>query len=134
MLFFFAIAFLFIVMTLTSGYGMNDPKINALATAIGKAEGFGIPGAIPTIRDNPGDIEERGVVKTFENIAAGESALYAQIKKIVDGTSKYYNLSMSWYDFAATWTGRDNWTSWAETVASQLGVNPNSTLAEYFNA
>lgn len=130
---FLIFALFFVAFIVFSGYGMTDPKIISVAEAIAKAEGFGIPGAIPTVRDNPGDIEEAGVVKTFENVAQGQSALYAQITKVVNGTSKYYRLSMSWYDFASVWTGKDNWTQWAETVAAHLGVDPSSTLAEYFN-
>lgn len=30
--------------------------MSKLAQLIGKEEGFGIPGAIPTVRDNPGDL------------------------------------------------------------------------------
>jgi len=115
--------------------------VQAIALAIAAAEGFGVPGAIPTLANNPGDLvlgnmgygtmgtQEITVYATAED---GWNALYGQIQKWINGTSKYYNPSMTWGQIGAIYAGSG--TPWAANVAAALGVDPNSTLGDYVSA
>jgi hypothetical protein len=46
------------------------------------------------------------------------------------GQSRYYNPGMSILDVAKIYTGNDNPTSWANTVAQVLGVDPGTALQD----
>lgn len=109
-----------------------SPSITAVARAISQAEGYGVAGAIPTVRNNPGDLTDiTGSVRTFPSASDGWNALYAQLQKIVDGTSSYYTLDMSWRQMGQIWAGGDG--NWAVNVAAILGVDQDSAVGDYLS-
>jgi hypothetical protein len=118
-------------------------QVAQLAQAIANAEGFGIAGAVPTRAHNPGDLVlgDKGLgvansagVTIFASDAAGWSALYYELNLIFSGRSSVYQTSMSFAQFAQTWTGGDNAGAWAATVTSSVSASPDTALADWFNA
>jgi hypothetical protein len=116
-------------------------KIQAIMQAIGRAEGFGIPGKIPTLANNRGDLVLGDIghgtlgsqkITVFATVEDGDAALAHEISLWINGASKYYNSSMSWAQIGAIYAGPG--TPWAANVAAALGVDPNSTLADYLSA
>lgn len=112
-----------------------DPRIEAFAKAISRAEGFGEPGAIPTRAHNPGDLvipghpgERIGAgISVFETDDEGWLHLYHELGMIVIGSSRVYNLGMSIREMADRWTLTDS-SEWANNVAHSLGVSVDATL------
>lgn len=114
-------------------------KMQQLAQAIAKAEGYYVRGSIPQRCANPGDIKpgavrlpgQVGVCKgghaRFRNDAAGWAALDHQIEKIVDGTSRY-SVNMSISEVARRYAG--NHRVWARNVSHNLKVTPETDLWE----
>lgn len=113
-----------------------------IAQAIARAEGYGVAGAIPTNRFNPGDLKDpsTGVIRTFDSEQAGWDALYHQVNLMVTGTSRIYNPSMTWAEVASHYdgetsidasTGEPLFMQWARNVAGALGVDVNSTIQDY---
>jgi hypothetical protein len=126
-----------VVKVSNSGTSSGSPFIDALAAAIAKAEG-----ADPSI-NNPGDltagdVDPSNITGTFNNagvviidsVENGWNFLYGKLQNIFSGNSEVYNPSMTISEFAQTYTGGDNADSWASTVASALGVTPDTTLAD----
>jgi hypothetical protein len=116
-------------------------KVKSIAEAFAKAEGFGVPGALPTRAHNPGDLElgdvGNGTINgktVFTTDQDGWNALYKQIQLMIGGGSSYYSPTDSWRQVAQTWTGGDNANAWANIVAGHLGVNPDSSMQEYVGA
>lgn len=103
-------------------------KVAAFARGIARAEGFGTPGAIPTVRHNPGDIKVNGIIATFASDDEGWAALYRQLNLIVSGESHVYTLADTIGQMAFKWTGNDNPTAWASIVASEIGARIENTL------
>ena len=106
--------------------GGADPTVGttdglrALAAAIATAEGFGLPGALPTRANNPGDLMRGNVglgtiggITVFRSVADGWAALHAQLRAIAQGTSAYYTPTMTIAELAARYTATevDAWTS-----------------------
>lgn len=123
------------------GGALTSDKVKAIAQAIAKAEGFGVPGALPTRAHNPGDLElgdlGNGTINgktVFGSDTEGWNALYKQVQLIVSGGSSYYSTSDSWRSLATTYTGGDSANQWSMVVAAQLGVNPDSSIQEYLDA
>lgn len=120
-------------------------KVNDLASAIARAEGFYVPGSIPQRANNPGNLKsptwtyagERegstlgaGIV-VFQTADAGWAALKRQIMLIVSGESNNYSLSMSIAQMDSVWTGNaTEGRAWSDNVALAFGVNPSTTLGE----
>lgn len=103
------------------------------ARAIASAEGYGIPGAIPTVANNPGDLKlggetTSGGISIFASAEEGWSKLYRQLALIVSGSSNYYNLDMSIAEMGRTYAGGDD--NWATNVAGYLGVSRDAKLWE----
>jgi hypothetical protein len=111
-----------------------------LLEAIAKAEGFGVKGSVPTRYHNPGDIRASRGVKypgqiglnahgyvIFKSDRYGWDAMQSQLDKIVAGSSRFYSVNMTLLQLAKRYA-----TSpiWVKNVAKNLGVNPNTTLAE----
>jgi hypothetical protein len=111
-----------------------------LMKAIAKAEGYGVKGAIPTRYHNPGDIRASRGVKypgqvglnkhgyaIFKNDCFGWAAMQGQLDKIINGESRFYSVNMTLRQLAKLYA-----TSplWVKNVAKNLGVTPNTTLAE----
>lgn len=117
-----------------------DPKVVLLAQAIAKAEGFGVPGALPTRCNNPGDLEVGDVGKgieqgktIFPTEQAGWNALEHQVDLMLNGHSHVYKPSMTFLQVAQLYTGGDASPAWAQIVAQKLGVSVTNTLDEYFD-
>lgn len=91
-----------------------------LARAIASAEGFGLPGAIPTVRNNPGDLKLGGdSITSFPTKSAGWAALMRQLALIASGQSAYYTPAMTLREFAQTWTATEQ-SAWANNVLAYL--------------
>lgn len=108
--------------------------IKRMAQAIARAEGFGIPGTIPTRAHNPGDLKVPNWtgpmlngISVFNDDATGWNALYKQLYLILTGGSSYYNLDMTIADMAGKWTATES-PAWAANVASFLSVSENAPL------
>lgn len=113
----------------------------ALGEGIAQAEGFGIPGALPTRYNNPGDVTDGSGNKIqFMSVADGFSALYKNVMGAFDGTSTYYTPTMTLQQFAETWTGGDQADSWITTVlavfnsARGTSLSPDNTLQDVSNS
>lgn len=118
-------------------------KVQSFAHAIAKAEGFYIRGTVPSRYHNPGDLTcprfthcydgQRGVSKRgyviFRNDAAGWSALKQQLTSIINGTSKKYDLRMTFAQMGHIYACDRRW---ARKITGWLGVDLTTTLAEYF--
>jgi hypothetical protein len=109
----------------TGGY---SDAIKRLASAIAFAEGFGIPGAIPTRANNPGDLVIPGwtggqlgaeKISVFESPAEGWNRLYRQLWLIQSGKSSVYTVNMTIAQMAARWTATEP-NHWASNVVSYL--------------
>lgn len=100
--------------------------VTNLANAIAQEEGFYVAGSIPQRQNNPGNLTVAGQITTYPTAAAGWSALYAQVQSMFDGTSNYYNPSMSLAQVGNIYAGGD--PNWAANVASILGVSTSTTL------
>jgi hypothetical protein len=106
-------------------------KIERIARAIARAEGYGVPGAIPTVRNNPGNIKgSDGVIKTYATPEEGWAALYRQVTMMFTGESRFYNASMTLAEIARIYTGEARYMDWANNVAKFLGVTPQTRLIE----
>lgn len=106
-------------------------KIRRIAEAIARAEGYGVPGAIPTVRNNPGNIKDSsGVIITYPTPADGWAALYRQVTLMLTGESRYYRPDMTIEEVARIYTGEAAYMNWARNVASALGVPTTATLRE----
>ena len=116
---------------------VNDTFTQALANAIAKAEG-----ANPSI-NNPGDLTAGDVpeqnttgvfnsagVVVIDTLENGWQFLMNKLNNIMSGNSRVYSPSMTISQFAQTYTGGDNSSSWASTVAASLGVSTDTTLAQ----
>jgi hypothetical protein len=115
--------------------GLAFPQLDA---AIGTAEGYGKPGAIPTLAQNPGDLVAGPFATAHGATGAITAANGQQIATFPDFTTgqaaedalvanNYTGGSIS--DLAANWLAGSpaaDQQNWANTVASQLGV-PAST-------
>jgi hypothetical protein len=94
--------------------------LKLFAEAIAFAEGYGRPGAIPTVRNNPGDLKLDGATITyFPTPAEGWAALYRQLQLIVSGASRYYSLDMTIADMGNVYTATES-SAWSLNVASYL--------------
>lgn len=117
---------------------MGAFSIPDIANAIGTAEGYGIPGAVPTLANNPGDLALGDLgngtmgngITIFPTGQAGANALQNQLQLIASGQSSVYSpndtLAQIGQKYAGGGTGSTNWTT---NVASALGVSADSTFS-----
>lgn len=106
---------------------------SSFMSAISSAEGFGTPGAIPTVNNNPGDLtNSSGQIIHFSTLASGQAALQNQIQVIANGTSSHYTPSMTLSQMGQIYANGD--PNWANNVASNMGLSPNSTVAQAMSA
>lgn len=111
------------------------------AQAVSVAEGFGIPGAIPTTANNPcdlsvgdsGSFETDGVankenVVRFVHLEDGWQAAYVKFNRILAGRSLVYPLTMTLAEMGLRYSGGD--PNWSANVAKELGVSTETTLAD----
>lgn len=119
----------------TPGASNYNDAIQNFARAIAYAEGYGIPSAIPTVANNPGDLVIPGWTPTlgagiavFDSAEYGWSRLYRQLALIVSGQSSYYRLNMTIAEMGRIYAGGDE--NWSRNVASYLGVSPSTSLIQ----
>jgi hypothetical protein len=112
--------------------------------AIAHAEGYDVPGKAPQKLNNPGDLspgDEHGFATAgpaeyhggsyvihFATPQDGWDALYAKFANIQSGDSMVYDADWTWNQIGAKYASDPNWGS---HVAAALGVDPNSTFADY---
>jgi hypothetical protein len=122
-------------------------RADELSKAISKAEGFSVPGALPTRINNPGDMElgNRGwgteAAKTIYEKADwnasltdktdGCSALRRECFVILSGASHNFEPSMTFLQLAQEWTGGDKPNAWAAIVCQELGTEPEMKLETF---
>lgn len=121
--------------------GVN--KVVQFSQAIAHAEGFGIPGTVPTRFHNPGDLgpgdggseclsstfTAGSNVCLFKDDATGWALLYKKIQRIFDGRSSVYNINMTIEEFGKRYAS--DWQNWSRNVAAYLGVSPKMTVREW---
>lgn len=112
------------------------PGVVAFAKAVSRAEGFGVPGATPTLAHNPGDLKRGDLgwgtmgaesLTKYPDDNAGWDALYRQWQLVADGQSHVYTRSMSILDAAKHYAPEDP-INWSANVAAFLGVTPDTSL------
>ena len=115
------------------------------AQAISKAEGYGLPGAVPTLANNPGDLKIPGwtgeslgkgiSVFDFDTIDSpvapngGWARLFHQLSLIAAGDSAVYDPDETISEMAQKWTATDP-DAWANNVANSLGVSVDTPIGE----
>jgi len=132
--------------TLVAMYSNPAPKVKLLCLGISKAEGFDVPGSLPARCHNPGDLEIGNVGygvdngKTiFPDDATGWAALYREGSLMLAAMtslhrSHVYSLGETFLQVAQAWTGGDNPSGWAQTVAETCGMSVTNTLQEFLDA
>ena len=122
----------------------SQDKASSFAKAISNAEGFGTPGTIPTLANNPGALElgdvGHGVMQAangqqitiFGSAQEGWDALNNQINEIYTGKSKRYSTPMTLERFGQIYSGGD--TGYGARLAASLGVAPKATLGQLAGA
>lgn len=117
----------------TSNLSVTSDRVKRIAQAIARAEGFGVAGAIPTVRNNPGNIRDNSKpgapVGTYPSVEAGWNALYAQVERMLKG-SPLYPKGWTLEQVAQRYTGEAAYMNWARNVARFLGVSTNIVFSE----
>lgn len=115
-----------------------EDGIQRMATAIAHAEGYGVPNALPTRANNPGDLKlgdrGKGLLNgktVFGSSSEGWAHLRAQIRLMWLDRSDYYGPDDNFRQISETWTGGDHSENWLAIVAADLGVGPDTTLRGY---
>jgi len=117
-------------------------KVGRLAQAIARTEGYCQVGTLPNRYHNPGDIRSRskhayegqvGLNRSgyviFKSDQFGWAALYAQIRKVLDDDSAYYNREMTFAEIARVYASSPQWP---KTLCKILKISPRLTFDEYF--
>lgn len=113
-----------------SSGGFDPTRLQRVAEAVAKAEGYGVPGAIPTVRNNPGNIRSSaGPIATYATPEDGWNALYRQLSGMLDG-SALYPPDWTIEQVAARYTGESAYMNWARIVAGELGVPTTYIFSE----
>ena len=107
-----------------------------LAHIISKCEGFGVPGAIPTIFNNPGDLrhsphsshegEAPDDIGKIDSAADGWADLERQLKL---DAARGMTLQEFVYTYAPPADG-NNSAAYLKTVCDGLGLPPEATVAQ----
>jgi hypothetical protein len=138
---------LLIVLALTSiasAQTVDKQKVSEFATAVARAEGFGVKNAIPTRYHNPGNIRStrtghhyagqvglnRSGYVIFKSDRYGWKALQDQLVLMASGQSAHYGTDMTITKVAKIYA--TGWRTWSKNVAKVLGVPPTTTLADFF--
>lgn len=114
-----------------------NPGVGAWAIATSLAENVSAsannPGGLALGDRGHGVLNSAGVT-IFGSPEDGWEALFNQIEAVLSGASAYENAQMSIAQFAVTWTGNDNASSWANSVAAYFGVPTTMTVGDVINA
>jgi hypothetical protein len=123
----------------------SGDRIWDICQAIAIAEGANIPGSFPDRYNNPGDLStgdapqfstvvnttDNEVVVMFPDKQTGWQYLYNKVNRIVTGGSSAYPANLSFNQVGVKWASPTTGATWANNVANQLGVDPNSTPEQY---
>jgi hypothetical protein len=117
-------------------------KVESLACAIARTEGYWAKDSLPNRYHNPGDIRSRsrhayegqiGLNRSgyviFRSDQFGWTALYEQIRKVLDNDSAYYNREMTFAEIAKIYASSPQWP---KTLCKILKIRPRLTFDEYF--
>ena len=122
--------------------GTDSPenKKTKMMVGIARAEGFGVPGSIPSRANNPGDLTRSlgydttgetlgsaGIV-IFVDVPNGWAALEEQLTLIQNGGS-IHKLTDTLLQFAQGYTTTDQ-EAWANNVSQAIGLDPSATLSD----
>lgn len=117
----------------------TDP-LSQLATAVGKMEGYGIPGAIPTRDNNPGDLTKvGGGFLQFGDVGQGWAALKSWLTRHVTANPNWdfydlFNFYLRGSTTAPPADAQGDSNNYAEFVAGQLGVNPSTPVSSFLGS
>lgn len=124
---------------------LGQASTSELAAAIAQAEGYNVPGSIPARANNPGNLENGNIgygtitaaggqqITIYPPGDAGMAALENQINLMVSGQSSNYTPDMSIAQVGSIYSG-DSSGTWANNVASALGVSPSDNFASQAGA
>lgn len=114
---------------------------STLADAIAKLEGYGAGNNIPTVANNPGNLELGDIgfgtlnaangnkITIFGSVQDGWTALENQLTKIVSGNSAYYKPDTTLAQFGKTYSGSP---TYGNDLASALGTSPTTSVADAY--
>lgn len=103
----------------------SSARVDQLANAIARSEGFYAKGSKPARMHNPGDLKTDGNYRRFRTDKDGFAALTGQIERIIQGRSKAYVLDMTIRQMARKYASSP---TWPKNVAKILGVDERTTL------
>ena len=114
------------------------PCVLQFARAVAHAEGFGVPDAIPTKANNPGDLTfgfgyplngtmGRDQICVFQSLDDGWQALWHEVGLAFAGRSHIYKTTDTIEEFGMKYS---NYPNWGVNVAAYLGVAKETTLAQ----
>lgn len=122
-------------------------KIDAIVQAIGKLEGYGKAGAIPTIANNPGDItagkwaERHGATgfvhgkyqdyAKFPDAETGFAAAGALVSELVKKGATVQSLIERWAPPNAPGNSPESTQHYVDSLAKILGIAPNVPLKQF---
>lgn len=123
-------------------------KIWQICKAVAHAEGYDLgPGTAPFDLNDPGDLspgDEAGeltdgdpehhdgsAIIHFATAEGGWRALYHKFNRIVTGKSAAYPQTLTWQQVSQKYAGDS--ANWLNNVTHYLGVDPDSTPADYVN-
>ena len=123
---------------------ISEELIIRISNAIAKAEGFFSedPHVLPRRAHNPGDITDAdgwrigttpsagphaAPINVYATDDDGWRALHQKVRRMLSGSSHTYTLDLSIMGLGLKWSGDP---VWAHNVARDLGVAPDTTLAE----
>jgi hypothetical protein len=120
-----------------------DEKVQRFAQAIAKAEGFGKPGAVPTLSHNPGDLgpgdtgyqgrfTAGSVVSQLPDDETGWQKLRDKLRRIFSGKSTTYSPNMTITEMAQKYAG--DWQNWSNNVSADLGVSPDTRISDWLES
>lgn len=109
----------------------SSSRVDQLANAVARAEGFYVKGSKPARMHNPGDLKTDGNYRHFRTDKAGFEALTGQIVRVIEGRSKAYTLNMSIRQMARKYASSP---TWPKNVAKILGVPETTTLRAWLCA
>lgn len=117
------------------GATIASVKVQNVAKAIARAEGFYVSGSIPARANNPGNLKNGGRtlgdtgITIYESAEQGFAALHRQLNLIIAGQSAYYSLNTTIRQMGQKWTATAHeQLAWATNVAKTIGVSVDSTL------
>ena len=117
---------------------VSSSSVQKIAQAIATAEGFYVAGSRPARNHNPGDMTADLIGKSvgmdgsfvvYMTDSDGWQNLYTQIQEWLSGTSSHATSASTISQISQFYTTTDQ-SSWATTVANELGVSLDTPIGE----